>query len=262
GNPVAHSLSPTFQSAAFTAAGCDGIYVALKCDHSDVKSLIRALAHAGGGGNVTIPHKEKAAEAIDVPSDAVLRTGACNTFWLENGRVHGDNTDVEGVRAALRHVDAKVTGGCALVLGAGGAASAVLCALMDAGITRIDLRNRSFDRAEALRRRVDPERNVVRLVAESDDITDRRYDIILNATSLGRADSDALPLDLSIVQAPGAVIDVVYRTGGTAFVKDALARGIPAVDGREMLLAQGAAAFELWWKQPAPLDVMRATLGL
>ncbi len=262
GNPVAHSLSPTFQSAAFTAAGCDGIYVALRCDHSDVRMLLRALSHAGGGGNVTIPHKETAAAAVDVPTDAVLRTGACNTFWLEDGRIHGDNTDVEGVRAALRHVNAPVDGGCALVVGAGGAASAVLCALIDAGATRIDLSNRSADRAEGLRRRVDPEHGIVKLVSEADDLQDRRYDVIINATSLGRADTDALPMDLSLTQKPAALIDVVYRSGGTAFVQAAQGLGIPAVDGREMLVAQGAAAFERWWKVPAPLDVMRQTLGL
>jgi shikimate dehydrogenase len=134
--------------------------------------------------------------------------------------------------------------------------------LIDAGVARIELRNRSADRAEALRRRVDPERNVVSLISEGDDISDRRYDIIINATSLGRADTDALPMDLSSTQTPGAVIDVVYRSGGTAFVRAAEAMGINAVDGREMLVAQGAAAFERWWKKPAPLAVMRQTLGL
>jgi shikimate dehydrogenase len=262
GNPVEHSLSPRFQSAAFAAAGCDGVYVALRCDQSDVRTLLRALAHAGGGGNVTIPHKERAAEVIDVPTEAVLRTGACNTFWLQDGAIHGDNTDVEGVRVALRHVHATVQGGRALVLGAGGAASAVICALIDEGATRIELRNRSADRAEALVRRVDPERHIVTLTADADHAADRRYDVIVNATPLGRADTDALPLDLDANEPPGAIVDVVYRTGGTPFVRDAQARGINAVDGREMLLAQGAAAFERWWNRPAPVDVMREAMGL
>jgi shikimate dehydrogenase len=262
GNPVSHSLSPTFQSAAFNAAGCDGVYVALPCDRADVRTLVRALAHAGGGGNVTIPHKETAAEAVEMPSRVVLRTGACNTFWFEDGRIHGDNTDVEGVRAALQHVGATSNGGRALVLGAGGAASAVLCALIDAGYSRIDLRNRSADRAEGLRRRLDPEHRIVFPLAEDDSLMNRHYDVIINATSLGRADSDSLPIDLSSVEKPGAVLDVVYRSGGTALVNAAAALGIPSIDGREMLLAQGAAAFERWWKKPAPIDVMRAALGM
>ena len=262
GNPVAHSLSPTFQTAAFAASDCDGIYLALRCDPADVKALLRGIAHAGGGGNVTIPHKEAAAQAIDVGTTAVERTGACNTFWLQDGRIHGDNTDVEGVRHALRHVGAAIDGGRALVLGAGGAASAVLCALIDAGASRVDVRNRSADRADALRRRVDPAGNIVKLLSEHDDISDRRYDVIINATPLGRGDNDALPLDIDVTQAPGAVIDVVYKTGGTPFVQAAIARGIPALDGREMLIAQGAAAFERWWGKRAPVEVMRAALGL
>jgi shikimate dehydrogenase len=262
GNPVSHSLSPTFQSAAFDAAGCDGIYVALPCDRADVRTLVRALAHAGGGGNVTIPHKETAAEAVEVPTDVVLRTGACNTFWLEDGHVHGDNTDVEGVRVALEHVGAAARGGQALVLGAGGAASAVLCALIDAGYSRIDLRNRSAERAESLRRRLDPEHRTVFPLAEDDSISDRTYDVIINATSLGRADSDPMPIDLQTTQKPGAVLDVVYRSGGTALVNAATALGVRSIDGREMLLAQGAAAFERWWKKPAPIDVMRSALGI
>ena len=262
GNPVSHSLSPTFQTAAFHAAGCDGIYIALQCDRTDVKGLMRSLSHAGGGGNVTIPHKETAAESVEVPTRVVLRTGACNTFWLEDGRIHGDNTDVEGVRVALDHVGAAQGGGRALVLGAGGAASAVLCALIDAGYARIDLQNRSADRAEALRRRVDPEHRVVFPVSEADVLSDRKYDVVINATSLGRADSDGVPIDLSTLVTPGAVLDVVYKPGGTLLVQAARSLGVPAADGREMLLAQGAAAFERWWKVPAPVEVMRAALGL
>jgi shikimate dehydrogenase len=260
GNPVAHSLSPLFQNAAFHAAACDAVYVALQCDHAEVKTLIRALSHAGGGGNVTIPHKETAAEAIEVPSQTVLRTGACNTFWFEDGRIHGDNTDVQGVRAALRVVGAD--GARALVLGAGGAASAVLCALIDAGYARIDLRNRSYDRAEGLARRLDPSHSLIHLLAEQEPLADRRSDVIVNATSVGRADSDGLPFDLHTTQRPGAILDVVYKVGGTALVNAARDAGIPAADGREMLIAQGAAAFECWWKRPAPIDVMRRAIDL
>ena len=146
--------------------------------------------------------------------------------------------------------------------GAGGAASAVLCALIDAGVARIDLRNRSADRAEGLRRRVDPTGVIVTLVSVEDSAHERRYDVIINATSLGRSDTDALPMDLTTTQTPGVVLDVVYRTGGTKFVQAAEALGITAVDGREMLVAQGAAAFERWWNVPAPISVMRETLGL
>ena len=105
GDPVAHSASPELQNAAFEASGVDGVYVAVRCGPEDLAGFMRGLAKAGGGGNVTIPHKEKAATFLDVRSEAVRRTGACNTFWGdEAGRVHGDNTDVEGAMVYAYHV--------------------------------------------------------------------------------------------------------------------------------------------------------------
>src|SRR5262245_4937226 len=96
-------------NAAFRALGLDAVYVAIRPQSDEVASLMRALARAGGGGNVTIPHKEVAARAITQPSAAVGALGACNTFWGENGQIHGDNTDVEGLLAALAQLDAPGT---------------------------------------------------------------------------------------------------------------------------------------------------------
>src|SRR5690606_22243888 len=101
GNPVAHSISPIFQNAAFRHAGVDGVYLALRCEGAAVPGLLRGIALAGGGGNVTVPHKEVAAEAVDEPTEAVRRTGACNTFWSEGDRIRGDNTDVVGSARAI-----------------------------------------------------------------------------------------------------------------------------------------------------------------
>jgi len=128
---VEHSLSPAIQNAAFREAGVDGVYVALRTSAEDLPALVRALSRAGGGGNVTLPHKERAATVVDVPSDAVRRTGACNTFWGDDdGRIHGDNTDVEGFRRALRSFLGRSPEGFrVLLLGAGGAARAILEAL-------------------------------------------------------------------------------------------------------------------------------------
>src|SRR5690606_22711034 len=101
GDPVSHSLSPTFQNAAFDAAGLDAVYLALRVSATELPGLLRGIAHAGGAGNVTVPHKEVAARAVDVPTEEVVRTGACNTFWCEGDRVHGDNTDVTGFLRAI-----------------------------------------------------------------------------------------------------------------------------------------------------------------
>ena len=123
GDPVAHSLSPAMQNAAFRVLGLRAEYVPLRCDAADLPGLMRALVRAGGGGNVTVPHKEAAARAVDRPRGLVERLGACNAFWGENGACAGDNTDVAGVGAALDEVEAPP--GSWLVLGTGGGARAV-----------------------------------------------------------------------------------------------------------------------------------------
>jgi shikimate dehydrogenase len=120
GDPVAHSLSPAMQNAAFRAAGVDGVYVALRCDAEHLPGLLRGIAAAGGAGNVTVPHKQRVAALVDTRTAAVERTGACNTFWAEDGRVCGDNTDVEGFRAAVRALVGAPAGRRGLRLGARG----------------------------------------------------------------------------------------------------------------------------------------------
>ena len=126
GDPIEHSLSPVIQNAAFREAGVDGVYVALHCDAEGMVGFMSGLGGAGGGGNVTLPHKEKAASVLDKASEAVRRTGACNTFWGENGKLCGDNTDVEGFGRALRYFLGDGPAGYrVLLLGAGGAARAV-----------------------------------------------------------------------------------------------------------------------------------------
>ena len=159
GDPVEHSASPEIQNAAFIEAGVDGVYIAVRCATEDLAGFMRGLALAGGGGNITLPHKEKAAAIVDVSSEAVRRTGACNTFWGQDGKVHGDNTDVEGFRRALRiFVDGPSQGIRALVLGAGGAARATLLGLLEEGAGEVLLYNRTSERAQAVARRIGGQR--------------------------------------------------------------------------------------------------------
>lgn len=263
GDPVRHSRSPLIQNAAFRYAGVDGIYVCLQCPADELGSLLRTLTFGGGAGNVTLPHKERAAGLIDVPSDAVRRTGACNTFWKEEDGIHGDNTDVEGFRRALTGFLAaeglgSPAGAEVLLLGAGGGARAVLVALLDEGVGSIALLNRSTERARAVARRIGGER--VRVAESVQAVQDERYDLVINATRLGLAPEDPLPIDLGVLEGAGAVFDLVYGAGPTPLVLAARARGIPAIDGGEMLVQQGAVAFERWWGIPAPVEFMRAAL--
>ncbi len=260
GDPVDHSLSPEIQNAAFREAGVDGVYVALRCDASDLVGFMHGLGRAGAGGNITLPHKEKAASFLDERSEAVRRTGACNTFWGDKGRVYGDNTDVEGFRRAVRHFLGRAPEGFrVLLLGAGGAARATLVALLDDGVEDVLLLNRSTERARAVARRIGGER--VRVAETRQAVDDGIFDLVVNATRLGLAPDDKLPLDLGRLARAGAVMDLVYGSVATPFVESAERLGIRAVDGGEMLVQQGAVAFEKWWGDPGPVDAMRSALA-
>lgn len=260
GDPVEHSLSPVIQNRAFRDAGVDGVYVALRCEAEDLPTLLGALARAGGGGNVTLPHKQRAAAVVDEPSEAVRRTGACNTFWREDGRVHGDNTDVEGFRRALRaFLGGGLEGYRVLLLGAGGAARASLVGLLDEGVEEIVLLNRTVERARAVARRIGGSR--VRVAEEAGAVEDEAFDLVVNATRLGLSPDDPLPLDLDAVRRVGAVMDLVYGGDGTPFVRRARTLDIPATDGRTMLVRQGAVAFERWWGRSPDVEMMDGTLA-
>lgn len=261
GDPVSHSLSPRFQNAALRAAGLDGVYVALRCADEDVPGLVRGLARAGGGGNVTLPHKETAARAVQRRTGTVEATGACNTFWLEDGEVWGDNTDVEGCAAAVRALLGRSPAGARVLLaGAGGSARAALHALVGAGAERVVVLNRTRARAEALAGRYAGGRTALAVAASAGELAGDSFDLAVNATSLGLRPGDAMPVPLDGGPGVAAGLDLVYAPGGTAWVRAMRERGIPAADGTEMLLRQGAASFRRWWGRDAPLEAMRAAL--
>lgn len=257
GDPVAHSASPELQNAAFQAAGVDGVYVAVRCAPDDLVGFMRGLARAGGGGNVTLPHKEKAATILDVRSEAVRRTGACNTFWGDDqGRVHGDNTDVEGFRRALKtFLEGPTAGIRVLLLGAGGAARAALAALIEDGAGEILLYNRTQERARAVARRIGGQK--VRVVPVSRELEGENFDLVVNATRLGLDPGDPSPVDFQKLNRAGAAMDLVYGHHTSGFIESAEAAGIRTTDGMEMLVQQGAASFERWWGRAAPVEAMR-----
>ncbi len=259
GDPVSHSLSPVFQNAALRAAGLDGVYVALRCAPTEVAGLIRGIALAGGGGNVTVPHKAAAAAAVDRRTPTVERTGACNAFWSENGEVWGDNTDVAGVRAAVQALLGAEPPESVLLVGAGGAARAVLCAL-EGGTRRITLLNRSQERARELAARFQSDHLAIEVLPLDAGLAGRDFALAINSTALGLRPTDPLPPTGGARIA--AALDVVYSPRETPWVHHLRAHGIPAADGKEMLLQQGAAAFRRWWNAEPPLDAMRAAFSL
>ena len=259
GDPVEHSLSPVIQNAAFQEAEVDGVYVALRCDAEGMVGLMSGLGRGGGGGNITLPHKEKAASVLDDASEAVRRTGACNTYWGEDGKLCGDNTDVEGFRRALQDfLDGGAAGYRVLLLGAGGAARAALRSLVDDQAEDVLILNRTVERARAVARRIGGKS--VRVAEAASDVDDGDFDLVVNTTRLGLDAEDELPLDLERLSRAGAVMDLVYGPGVTPFIAASKRLGIPAVDGGEMLMHQGAVAFERWWGEAAPIDAMRRAL--
>ncbi len=250
GDPVAHSLSPTMQNAAFRVLGLPAVYVALRCRPEDVPGLMQALVRAGGGGNVTVPHKEAAACALARGDGTVEQLGACNTFWGDGGTCVGANTDVTGLLAALDELEAPA--GPWLVLGTGGGARASVGAAAVRGAS-VAVASRSADR----RRRFEEwiaERGVG--PARAEDCV-----VVLNTTPLGLNAGDPLPL-AAPPPCAAVALDLVYRAGGTPWVGAMRAAGLRAADGRGMLVAQGAAALERWFPGVrAPVEVMRAAVN-
>lgn len=247
GDPVDHSLSPALYRAAFAFLQVPAVYEAHRVPGHDAAALGRRMFELGasGGGNVTVPHKSSAASYLQVRSSAVDRTGACNCFWLESGgRLAGDNTDVEGFLSATVDLSAlQLEGASVLLLGAGGGARAVALACSEAGVGRLVLYNRTVGRAEALVTDLGIED--VATVGSHVEISSDVWDLVVNATSLGLARGDALPLTLERDRF-GCALDLVYGPGGTDWTRHAVAMGIQAVDGLSMLVSQAALSLERW----------------
>ncbi len=255
GDPVGHSLSPVMHNAGIEALGLDAVYVALRCPPGGLANLLTTFATIGAAGNVTVPHKEAAARAIGRKTELCARVGACNTFWTEQGSLVADNTDVVGVQAALERLGA---GGATrwLLVGTGGAARAVA---VTAGIAGAELHVLSRDAARAQQFAAWAQsRGVAAEPARGALVPD----LAINATPLGLKESDPLPLDPDRSAQLGAALDLVYAPGETRWVRLLHGAGIPAQDGRELLLFQGVAAFGLFFPDTsAPVEVMRAALA-
>lgn len=265
GDPVRHSISPAMHRAAFEVLGLDAEYVARRTAPDEVGPVMRSADLAGG--NVTLPHKLRAARALARPSAAVRATGACNCWWRRpDGELAGDNTDVGGLRIALSRFGFQPRGARVLLLGAGGAARAAVHALLEDEASSVEILNRTPARALELRDRArahaadaDHAADAVRVVAAPHPAA--AYDLVLNSTSLGLAPGDALPLDLGR-GADGvrfaAAFDMVYAAGGTAWIRHARALGIRAAGGLDMLVGQAALSLERWFPgREAPFDAMR-----
>jgi len=247
GWPIKHSRSPLIHGYWIKKYGLNADYRAEAVAPEAFADFIRNLSSRGYvGANITIPHKEAALE-LSEPDDRARAVGASNTLWFDTGRLRSTNTDVEGFTANL---DAAVAGwalrgGEAVVLGAGGSARAVVYGLIERGIGKINIVNRTPDRAQALRERFGPVVHPANWTALPHLLT--RASLLVNTTSLGMTGQPPLEIDLGSLPRQAVVTDLVYAPLETPLLVAARSRGHAVADGLGMLLHQAVRGFQLWF---------------
>jgi shikimate dehydrogenase len=267
GHPVRHSLSPSIHNAAFRHQGLDLAYVAFDVPAERLSSALLGLRALGvHGANLTLPHKEAVLPLLDEVDPLAARVGAVNTLVHDESVLRGYNTDISGFMEALRVLLPEGARGMeCLVVGAGGAARAVVAALVEDEASRVWVCNRTHARAVSLCATAS---SWSRVACEAVELTDvetvaRRAQVIVNATSVGlAAPVKDFAIHVDTVHSGQVLLDLVYGARTTALVEAALARGARAIDGREMLVRQAAGSYRLWTGQDPPLDVMRARCTL
>ena len=248
GWPAAHSRSPLIHHYWLRQLGIEGGYsIEAVPPEGFAEFVLNLSGHGFVGANVTIPHKERALE-LSAPDDRARAVGAANTLWYDGDTLRSTNTDVEGF---INSLDASAPGwdgpGEALVLGAGGAARAVIFGMLERGIKRVHLANRTLDRAQALARQFGA--SVTPLAWEEKQAVLPHASLLVNTTSLGMKGQPALALDLSPLSPRAVVADLVYVPLETPLLAAARARGLRTADGLGMLLHQAVGGFELWFGQ-------------
>lgn len=264
GWPVGHSRSPALHGHWLRRYAIAGFYVPLAVTPEAFGTALRALPALGfAGGNVTVPHKERALALADRATARARRIGAANTLVVRDGAIEADNTDAFGFIENLRDRAPgwRADAGPALVLGAGGAARAVVVALLDAGVPEVRLANRTRARAEALAAALG---HAVRVVdwAGADAAADGAMTLV-NTTSLGMVGQPPLELTLDAAPRGALATDAVYTPLVTPFLARAAARGLTTVDGLGMLLHQARPGFEAWFGRAPQVDadLRAAVLG-
>jgi shikimate dehydrogenase len=248
GWPAAHSRSPMIHHYWLRKLGIEGGYNIEAVPPEGFAEFVQHLAgHGFVGANVTIPHKERAM-ALTVPDARARAVGAANTLWYEGDELRSTNTDIEGF---INNLDASAKGwdkiDDALVLGAGGSSRAVVYGLIERGIKRVHLANRTLERALALADQFGP---AVHSVAwEKMGEMFPRAGLLVNTTSLGMHNQPALDVDVSLLPSQAIVADLVYVPLETELLKASRARGLRTADGLGMLLHQAVRGFELWFGQ-------------
>ena len=262
GDPVAHSLSPVIQNAAFEEMKLDCVFLAFKVAPAEVENALRGLRGLGIRGlNVTMPDKNAVIAHLDEVDETAKFLGSVNTILNEDGKLRGFSTDGAGAHRALEENGAILTEKKLVLLGAGGAARAIAFTLAKE-VGELVLLNRTPEKtawlAEALNRRFRKKVTAGSLSPSTIQENLRDADILINATSVGMHPHAMQSLVKSEWLKPSlTVMDIVYNPLETKLAKDAKAAGAKVISGLEMLIYQGATSFEIWTGKPAPVEVMR-----
>mgnify|MGYP001765478807 CR=1 FL=1 len=265
GSPVAHSRSPALHGFWLKKYGIRGHYIPMDIAEGDLETVLRALPKAGFVGcNVTIPHKEAVLAFADVISDRAALIGAANTLiFRADGKIHADNTDGYGFIANLREAapNWKPAEAPAAVIGAGGAARAIVASLLEMGCPEIRLSNRTRARAETLRAEFGARVVVYDWVQAGNMLEDALT--VVNTSSLGMAGKAEFRVPLDALNPRAVVTDVVYTPLKTKLLAEAEAMGCTVVDGLGMLLHQAVPGFERWFghRPEVTADLRAAVLG-
>ena len=255
GHPVSHSLSPAMHNAAFRTLNLDAVYLAF--DVVDLKGAMAGVRALGIQGlSVTVPHKEAVMAYLDELDPVARRIGAVNTVVRKGGQLKGLNTDWLGAVKALQEEVAKLTGKQVLLIGAGGAARAILAGLREMG-ARVHVANRTEEKAKRLS---EPFGATWSGLEIPEDLS---FDILINTTTLGMAgeNQDKMPVPEAVIKKADIVMDIVYSPLETRLLKTAKTLSKTTVNGLRMLLHQAVAQFEIWTGERAPIETMESALS-
>ncbi len=275
GYPVAHSLSPRMQQAAFDAFGIEARYALWETPPDRLAERIASLRTPDKlGANVTIPYKEDIVQLVDESDSLAARIGAINTIVNRGGRLVGYNTDAPGFIRALTEFTAdpfNCRGKKVVILGTGGAARAAAVALLVNGVEQLTLLGRTEEHIDGLVHHLCTlpavvDRSIPVYGASLRSLAANRFllaaDLVVNATSVGlKPDDTTLLIDINMLPTTSLVMDMIFNPPLTPLLHAAQSHGCQILNGLSMLLYQGALAFELWVDRPAPLQVMRRALG-
>ncbi len=261
GDPIDHSLSPALFNSAFLFLGLDCAYIAYRIPKGELAFGIDSLRKIGiSGFNVTIPHKVEMMRYLNEVDTECKLVGATNTVVNNNGILKGYNTDVAGFMDPIKNRNIKSTGSDVLLLGAGGAARAIIVAFSKENVKKITIANRTKQTADELVRFA----HSLGMDSDYSDLENAgriagNYKFVINATSIGLKGSGC-PISTDKINKDSVIYDIVYMPVETPLIQQSKNQGATIIYGWEMLLAQAMKGFEIWFNRPAPYEAMKLTL--